>query len=51
MSLDGTDIFGRSRLDCGLQCHWMEQVYLGGQGLIVGCSVNGRNRYIWEVKV
>jgi len=28
----------------------MEQIYLGGQGLIMGCSVNGWNRYIWEVK-
>jgi len=28
----------------------MEQIYLGGQVLIVGCSVKGWERYIWEVK-
>jgi len=28
----------------------MEQIYLGGQGFIIGCSVTGWNRYIWEVK-
>jgi len=51
VSMDGKDIFGSSRLDWGLLFHWMEQIYLGGQGLIVGCSVKGWNRYIWEVNV
>jgi len=29
----------------------MEQMYLGGQRLIMGCSATGWNRCIWEAKV
>ena len=48
--LDGTDVIGRPMFHCGLYCHWMEQVYLGGQRLIMGCSATGWNRCIWEAK-
>ena len=50
MSLDGTDLFVRSRLDYGLYCQWMGQIYLGGQALIMGCNITGWNRYTWEFK-
>jgi len=29
----------------------MEQMYLGGQSLIMGCSATGWNRCTWEAKV
>jgi len=49
--LDGTDVFWRLKFDYGLWCHWMEQMYLEGQSLIMGCSATGWNRCIWKAKV